>query len=629
MPPRVDPNPNTAVTNFGSVDYQYDYGGLPDMRPGSPLHEKLLRLVMDGSAESWDTMKERHPEWDKVEDTCKAFIPLDAKEMKVKSKDSRRPTSIVVPLSYAVRETLLSHLMAIYMQDIIWQFDPRGPEDVLSTALMENLIDTQAKKFKHALSIHTFLKDGITNGLGIMAPIWETKYGLRDQIIQDPFTGQTIKEKQQVLLHEGNKLKNINPRLYLPDPNVPANEVQEGEFVSWIWRDSQIGILEEEYSGQGDIFNAKYLHHIADGRSKIFSDSRNDQTYSSQQNTRPIDRIFMYKKIIPAQVGLGPSEYPEIWAFQVAGDEVVISAKPLGLNHQMFPVAVCAPDYDGYGPTPIGRLEVTMGLQGVADFLYNSHVANVRKVLNDMVVVDPSVINMSDLTREGSGKIIRVRRNMFGQNAIDKGIKHIPVASVTGSHVNEVGVVDGIMSKVSGASESMQGVFAGGERRSAQESRDTFLSGVGRVEKMARIISEQAMGDLGFMLASHTQQFLSQDTYVRATGRNQEAIMVNLGIDPTTTRVPVGPSDLMDVNYDAIIRDGSMPSTSFIQEHIQLLDLATRDPQTYNQYDTARWMAEIARRMGVKNIDDFRLEVTTQSNSQVEAGMEEGNLEAI
>jgi hypothetical protein len=628
MPITVDPNPHSRSTSLSNVDHQYPYPDGLDLKPGSKLHETIKRRVLDRAQESWSVMQNRHGEWDAVDATLTAFMPIDEKERIVKAKDSRRPVSIVVPLSYAVKETLLSHLLAIFTQDILWQFDPRGPEDVLGVALMESLIDAQSKHFRHTLALHTFFQDGISKGIGVVAPVWETKYGLRNQMVMDPFTGMPIQNKEEFIRAEGNRLRNINPRLYLPDPNVPAHEVQDAEFVSWVWRDNLIGLLEEEHHSPGTMFNVKYLKSLTDCRSKIFNDANRDNQ-PSQQNTKPVDRIYMYDKVIPNELGLGPSDVPEIWLFQLAGDEVVIGAQPLGLDHNMFPVAVCAPDFDGYGPTPIGRLEVTLGLQGVADFLYNSHIANVRKSLNDMLVVDPSVININDLTRPGAGKIIRVRRPMFGQGALDRGIKAIPVASVTGGHVNEVGVVDGIMSKVSGASESLQGVFAGGERKSAQESRDTFMSGVGRIEKMARVISEQAMGDLGYMMAMHTQQFLSQESYVGLIGRSGDSIRRILNLNPMEDRVPVGPQDIINVGFDAIIRDGSMPSSSFVRENIELLQLAISDPRTYETYDTARWMAEIARRMGVKNIEDFRLDVHVQPDAQVMEQAGAGNLEGL
>lgn len=616
------------TSSLSGVKYDYTYP-IGDWTPGGELHERLKRHILELAQDSWSVISKRHPSWDLVDDTCSAFIPLDQKEKKVQAKDGRKPVSIVVPITYSIKETLLAHLLAIYGADNIWQYDPRGPEDVGGAALLENIIDAQARRFKHLGSLNTFCSDAISKGIGVMAPVWETKYGLTEQIVQDPLTGQAVNINQPSVLFQGNRLRNINPRLYLPDPNVPAHEVQDGEFVAWIWRDNANSILEEEFNNPGTIFNARYLQHLSDGRSTIFKERNQGSVKSNNINSKPIDRIFIYQRIIPAQFGLGPSEYPEIWCFQLAGDQVIIAARPLGLRHNMYPVVVAAPDTDGYSTCPIARLEVTMGLQRAADFLYNIHMASMRKNMHGTTVYDPSVINTNDLVNDNPFKYVRVRRQMFGLNAIDKGFRHFPHPDTTGGNVNEVGFIDQMASKYLGAVESMQGVMGRGERRSAQEARMTHMAGVGRVEKMARIISEQALMDMSYMIASHTQQFMAGEQYISITGRLQDELIGLYGLDPGTTRVPVGPADIANIEFDVIMRDGSLPGSDFIQEHVQLMQLALSDPKIYQQYDTARWMGELAKQMGIKNINDFRIRANVQTTQEVQQGLEEGTLEKL
>lgn len=628
MPPNVYGANHNHSSTLSHHHYDYAYPSELDWKPGSELHERIRRRIIDRAQESWAVIQDRHADWDRVDNTLKAFIPIDAKEKAIQNKDSRRPVPIVVPITYAIKETLLAHLMAIFSHDGIWQYEARGPEDVGRAALLENLIDAQSKRFKHLLALNTFFEDSISKGIGVMAPVWETKYGLREQIIQDPLTGIQQRIPERYVNFEGNRLRNINPRLYLPDPNVPAHDVQDGEYVGWLWRDNANSILEEEAANPGAIFNARYLSHLGDGRSTIFKDKNQEPTQATTRNSKPVDRIYMYDRIIPAELGLGPSDYPEVWCFQLAGDEVIISAKPLGLHHNMFPLVVGAPDSDGYSTCPIGRLEVTYGLQHVADFLYNSHMASIRKNINGTTVYDPSVINSRDLINDKPFKYVRVRRSMFGQNAIEKGFRHFPSNDSTGNHVNEVGILDQLAAKYAGAVDSMQGVFAKGERRSAEEARITHMSGLGRVEKMARILSEQAIGDCGYMIASHTQQFLSQEQYVNITGRLHDEIIRIYGFEGDITRVPVGPADIANLDADVIIRDGSLPSSAFVQENVQLMQLALSDPEIKAKFDTARWMEELAKNMGIKNISDFRMKASVLPTPDIEQAVAQGALVA-
>ena len=78
----------------------------------------------------------------------------------------------------------------------------------------------------------------------------------------------------------------------------------------------------------------------------------------------------------------------------------MVRAKPLGLSHGMYPIACIAPDFDGYSVAPLSRLEMLQGLQTTVDWLFNSHIANVRKAINDMLIVDPYMLNMKDLQKK-------------------------------------------------------------------------------------------------------------------------------------------------------------------------------------------------------------------------------------
>ena len=49
-------------------------------------------------------------------------------------------------------------------------------------------------------------------------------------------------------------------------------------------------------------------------------------------------------------------------------------------------------------------------LQSQMDFLYSSHIDNVRKAINDIMIIDPYVISMKDLKGEGLMGYLKNRR---------------------------------------------------------------------------------------------------------------------------------------------------------------------------------------------------------------------------
>ena len=206
----------------------------------------------------------------------------------------------------------------------------------------------------------------------------------------------------------------MNPYLYLPDINVPIHDPQAGEYVGWVNPTNYMNLLSEEETSE-DMFNVKYLQDIQHKRTSIFIGDRSGRgTKSGLRSsnvgisglTSETDVIKMFIKLIPRDYGLSPKEYPEIWYFELAADEIIVKAQKANLSHRKFPISVCAPDFDGYSMAPVSRIEMLNGMQGVLDFMFNSHVANVRKAIHDMIIYDPYQVNSEDLTNPTAGKLI-------------------------------------------------------------------------------------------------------------------------------------------------------------------------------------------------------------------------------
>jgi hypothetical protein len=122
----------------------------------------------------------------------------------------------------------------------------------------------------------------------------------------------------------------------------------------------------------------------------------------------------------------------------------------------MFPVAVAAPDFDGYSPTPMSRLEILYGLQEVLDFLFNSHVANVRKAVNDMIIVDPQLVNINDLKDPKPGKLIRLRRPAWGRGVKDVAMQ-LGINDITRANIADSSYIVNWMQKIAATDDPMMG----------------------------------------------------------------------------------------------------------------------------------------------------------------------------
>jgi hypothetical protein len=135
------------------------------------------------------------------------------------------------------------------------------------------------------------------------------------------------------------------------------------------------------------------------------------------------------------------------------------------------------------------------------------------------------------------------------------------------------------------------------------------------------------MQDVGEMFAVHTQQYMTQATYVKAVGRYADQLKT---LFPTQNSIPVTPYDLA-VNYDLIVRDGSIPGGNFSQSWIELFKTIGTDPELRQGFDVTRIFMYIAQQLGAKNVEDFRRQVNqiqpqVMPDGQVAQQVQAGNM---
>lgn len=626
-------------------DYIYPEG--LNLTPGSKLHDRIRDEVMDRAFESATVMSTRHDAWNKIDYTLTAYIPTDEKEKEVQEKDSRKPISIVFPYSYTVLETLLSYYIAAFLQDPIFRYEGATPKDVVGAILLELVISLQCHKTKVGLNLHTQARDAFSYGFGVATPVWKTMYGKRTvSQLSGGLFGFGQKEEfvtlDNQLLFEGNALENIDPYTYLPDVSVPIHEPQKGEYVGWVNKTNYMSLLSEERNNP-EMFNVKYLKALEGRRtSAVIGDvsGRNIKSgISSEDNrfittTNAVDTIRKYVKVIPKDWELGDSEYPELWFFEVGSDEIVLQARPANLDHNMFPISVIAPDYDGYSLSPISRIEILYGMQGVLDFMFNSHVSNVRKAINDMIIYDPYQVNSNDLRNPTAGKLIRLRRPAWGRGVKDVA-QQLVVNDVTRGNIADSTWIVQWMDRISGADSSMQGALrtGGPERLTGTEFQGTRAGGFSRLERLVKVAGMQGMQDIGMFFGVHNKQLMSEETYVKVTGDWQDVLMMEFDKKVDRGRLVVDPRQV-DIHYNVITRDGSIPGGNYSDAWIKLWQIFGASPELAQQFDIVRIFKHIARNLGAKNVNDFvrrggNIQPKVMPDEAVQQQVQQGNLRPI
>lgn len=92
----------------------------------------------------------------------------------------------------------------------------------------------------------------------------------------------------------------------------------------------------------------------------------------------------------------------------------------------------------------------------------------------------------------------------------------------------------------------------------------------------------------------------------------------------------MSPYDLA-VNYDLVVRDGSIPGGNFSQAWLEMFKVISASPELMQQFDITRIFMYIAQQLGAKNVEDFRrnlgqVQSQTLPDETVAREAEKGNL---
>lgn len=627
-------------------DFGYQYTNGLDLRPGSAIHERIKSECLSLAMQSQSVMQQRHAAWDAMAQKLTAFISTDLAQALEKRLDPRKPASVVVPVSYANYETTLAYLMNALLIDPIFRYEQTEPNDRVKVALLELLISYQNRKSRAFLELYAALQDCLRYGIGIIHCRWEVWMGQKTQMRDklkpsNVLPGQMYIDKPAGLIEtykafEGNVFEAIDPYLYYPDTSVPLYQPHKGEYAGWLSPgNNRLKLQELERTSEGYMFNVKYLQYI-DNRSHLHvTTARTYKVGAIDINTsgataarRPIDILWMYRDIIPAEQGLGPSEELEKWVFGIANDAIVIAAAPTGLDHKRCPLVVLAPEADGHTIMPVARLELSYGLQEVADFEFNSHIASVMKILRDNLIIDPGLLNLETLKDGSMFRHLFLKRSVWGLGKIDQAVKQLEVYDPTVNNLRDVQTIHQLSGLALGTNEAGQGLRRqGGERVTATEIQDVRSGSSSRLNKVAAVLYAQAFMDLADIQASHTRQLMTDEIYTRVTGRYRQDLMREFNLQGEEASVLITP-DMIDADWDTAASDVFTSGTSNVNDWRELYQMLLQNPQAAGKIDLTRVFLHIARLLGERNAADFLLNpnVQVQSDQQVAKDVQAGNL---
>lgn len=621
------------------------------LRPGSPEHQRVLDYLLKRLEMSERAMSKFHSRWKVNEMKVQAYINLKKWEQVLKDANEKgeapKVVSVVVPYSFATLQTIVTYLAHSFMgRKPMFQIGTYKKESTLGAKWMETVLQYNAEHTNLVRHLFQFLQDGEMYGVAILRTKWREEKAMRTVWTERPKYGflniplgkERVRSRELRTVFAGNDVVSIDPFMFFPDPRVAMVDVnKKGEFVFWRTFEGRHLLKAEEAAG-----NIKWVDNIGDSphsnrttgqdsqRSLISLGDpvpglRQDSTGWSRQNPQ-IDQGTI--DIIPKELGLGDSDKVEKWIFAIGNKNQIIQAEPFDADHGMHPVAVAEPSTLGYGFGQAGSMDYIGSTQDTLSWLVNSHIANVRTALNNMLVVDPDAVEIEDLKNPDAGKIIRLKRSAWGRD-VRSALSQLQVVDVTRSHISDFEMFMKLGDIMSSVTDNLRGTQDTGGRKSATEARQAVEAASSRLSAKARLISAQAIstGGLTEQMVLNILQYMPEDFYQNIGGvQGMDEHFRSMGLDPSAS-VNISPEMLVG-DFHFPVHDGTLPldKVALLEVWKEIFLGVASDSELRQQFSIPNIFEYVAELGGAKNISQFKLDLQVAPDAQLQQQAQAGNM---
>ena len=568
---------------------------------------------------SRNAMKYYYDMWDRNDRVYRGDRSLDQQDKNALKK--KEPAKMTLPASYSQVQTFVSFCMEVFNQrDFFYECEGTGAEDAegakVASAVLEYNLEYNNFRYQKLRQLLTHVAK---YGVGVVKHSWKVDTVYEKQQVQEQVPGLfggpgfTITKEQivPVTKYQGNWLRVISPYHFLPDPRVPLARYEEGEFLATEdeYSGSQLRVFEQSGLAVGVAYIPKLAYDALEDRRK-FSFQWNVNTPTLNINEKQFYIITEVQMLLnPAKTFIGgkpldeEKDYDCKYIIWIANDNRVIRIDELDYPHKNFTYDVVQFEEDTDHLINLSMVELIAQLQDTMDWFINARITNVRRIISNQAVIDPSAIEMEDIRQRNP--YLRLKPQFAG-TGVEKYYKQIDLKDVTAQHLQDVQFLYDYAKGATGLTENLLGQYASG-RRSAQEARNVSSNAVARVQILASNIWSSCLLPLGKKMLANVREGMDVPQMVRITGMSLAAV------DPQAISQfkQVTKEDLAG-NYDFKILDGTLPSQrqEIANALQQLLEVMMSSPEAafVFQYDPQKIMSDLLTMRGLRNAERYKLD---------------------
>lgn len=585
----------------------------------SPLHDALLRYVMDRLTSSRAHMSKYYATWDALDTAYKAQTTPDKEDKELEKQGL--PSKFALPLTYAQLQTFIAFSFLLLRQrSRFYEFTPTGGEDRPWRECAELLVQRDLCVSEDARLLWNFLLDLSRFGIAVQKDEWVTqKMYIEETQEMPPVTlpdgrvlsqGETVTKDVEVVTFEGNSLAYISPYRFFPDPSYALPEWKKGSFVA----------VEDEFGreylrqleAQGVCQGVQYINDFSSVEEKYKSTRKNMRMAFKWDGDNvtcgPVSVSIVLLDLIPNDIfidvgngrkSLGPEKHVVRVLVWIANDGRIIRCEKFNALHGQWPFTVGMFSPDVHDTVDMGSLAKSMDrIQGVISWFINARIAAVTRTIDNQLVVDPSGVELASIQQRSRAILLK---KSAARTDVRKYIQQLQVQDTTTGHVADAQNLMGVMQLITGVNDAAMGQAQTG-RRSATEMRSVLQGAASRMRLILDVLWETSFVPRGNRLLLNHRQAVSLETFVKVCGEDKQGYYPVFKASP---RALVG-------SYDLFAYDGTLPSEkNFLAQSLQeLLLMVLQNPmvaQVFN-IDPNKLLKEIYQLRGVGSLTGFSYE---------------------
>lgn len=406
----------------------------PDVHARHPFknaaaHEKLLAYCtvrLDLAKPIRDKLVDRYVT---IDQQVAGWVRLNQEDEKRKAKQDAtgRPQAVEMnlPITYVHLDDMETYLTQIFAPT-------KGMYNVKGNAAQQEaarpltiLMNNHAVHGDHYRQIAMATWNILKYNLGGLNTYWSREFGTSITSAD----GGEPKLNNKTLLWEGNRIESIDMYNVFFDPTVLPTQVHDqGEFVAQAKPISFFRL--QKLASDGIYFNVKKLlaRDLDSKPTVVFKYYRDPPTTAKMspagigldsgenwlaflgtgdgvESDIAFELVHMYISLNPVELSLIANttenrttrEIYEIWRITIANGDTIIETVHMANAHGWLPYGFGMINEDLMGLSQKSIAEILAPLQSFASFALNTHIQATRKNIWDLIVYDPSAVDLSKI----------------------------------------------------------------------------------------------------------------------------------------------------------------------------------------------------------------------------------------